>query len=303
MTDEPQGEGGPSWERNQAAKQIADALLAGDAAAVEVGADRLGDAITNAAAAVLIPTLKHTLEVVLKQQVSALAQQEERRFDYLLDQMTAFTRKEDGRHEAYHAEITNGFAEVRGLRGDFTALQSGFQSIRDQLAELATDFETLKSDNLRLHEGQARLDEGQAQLRKDHIDFRSNQETFRVAQDLLVGKVSDLGENFDTLQQIFDLMKDEGERRWAHATRALAEQTQEMNEQRTIIERKERQIQELINQVQALRSELSHVREQTIADEIGADERRHLTEATRWMAEHRDQIVLKDAPDTANDHR
>lgn len=280
MSEDTPQEGGPEWERNQAAAQIAAALLAHDADALVIGADRLGDAVTNAATARLIPTLKHTLESVVAKQIGALAEQMDARESAVFEWRVETRERTDRRFDTFGAELDNGFAEVRGLRGDFAALQAGFHEIRDQLAQL-------KEDNFSLHEGQA-------QLRKDHIDFRGNQESFRVAQDLLVGKVSDLGENFDTLQQIFDLMKDEGERRWAHATAALSEQTQEMAEQRVIIERKEQQIKHLIDQVQALRSELEQVRAQTIADELSADERRTLTETTRWMAEHRDQIVLKD---------
>jgi hypothetical protein len=73
MTDDDTPTGGPEWERNQAAKRIADAVQAGDAAAIAVGADRLGDAVTNAVTSRLIDGLIQTLNVVVKPQFAELA--------------------------------------------------------------------------------------------------------------------------------------------------------------------------------------------------------------------------------------
>lgn len=73
MTKKKQ-EGGPEWERNEAAKKIARAVAAADEAAIAEGADRLGDAVTNATAERLIPTLEKTLKSVVRPSIDKLVE-------------------------------------------------------------------------------------------------------------------------------------------------------------------------------------------------------------------------------------
>jgi hemoglobin-like flavoprotein len=73
MTDKKIEQGGPEWERNEAAKRIAAAIAAGDAAALEVAADRLGDAVVNASTSRLIQTLIQTIKVEIKPEITGLS--------------------------------------------------------------------------------------------------------------------------------------------------------------------------------------------------------------------------------------
>lgn len=62
-------EGGPEWERQQAAKRMAAGVQAGDATEIEIAADRLGDAVVNAASSRLIKTLILTIQTEIKPEI------------------------------------------------------------------------------------------------------------------------------------------------------------------------------------------------------------------------------------------
>ena len=119
MTD-PEQQGGPEWERNQAAKRIAAAVQAGDESGIEEGADRLGDAVVNATASRLIPTLEHTLAVVLANQIRPIGQQ----FDTLIEQFASIRRD----------DLALRHATMKRL----DALADSHKAIDDRQAEILT---------------------------------------------------------------------------------------------------------------------------------------------------------------------
>ena len=185
-TDDAPKEGGPEWERNQAAQQIAAALLAGDAEGVERGADRLGDAVTNATAAKLIPSLQHVLETVVKGQIRILAEKIEysdtKAYEWRYEQRERTDHRFDNfgaELDAFNAQFGLAIAEVRGLRGDFSALQAGFQRV-------AADVDALKP-------GQARLEVEQAALAHDN-------ERLQATVNLLIDSTRTQGEELNQMR-------------------------------------------------------------------------------------------------------
>lgn len=137
MTDQQQI-GGAEWERNEAADQIGDALARGDAEAVRIGANRLGDALVNGTAARLIPTLQNVLESVLKRELGEVVKRMDRSDHISLDWRTEMRLHIDARFDAYGLELDGTRGDVAALRSEVSASNTSFQSTIEQLrADLA----------------------------------------------------------------------------------------------------------------------------------------------------------------------
>lgn len=154
-------QGGSEWERNEAADDIAEGVQAADAEAIRRGASRLGDAVTNAAADRLIPTLKKTLESVVKPAIEQLnatiasvQAHQDQRFAYLIritelefktnaawrerysseiDRLSLAVGDFDGRLDAHIADIDLRLEQRNTVRAQqFGALQAHFDEAMSQ---------------------------------------------------------------------------------------------------------------------------------------------------------------------------
>lgn len=120
MTDDETQAGGPDWERNEAAKRLAAAVQAGDAQAIEEAADRLGDAVVNATASRLIPTLEKTLASVVAPEFK--------------------------RVERWHTSVVESFGKLR--TDDYTRWYESDQQTRAAVRALGTEIDQAKRDTV-----------------------------------------------------------------------------------------------------------------------------------------------------------
>ena len=141
--------GGAEWERGEAAQLLADAVQRGDAQAIVVAADRLGDSLINGTASRLIPTLQHVLEIVLKRELGSVTERLDQRDRRDLDWRTELRSHLDDRFDAYGREL-----DAIGARLD----DIGLLNIRVTDLEQRLSAAELRETRLEAEQSQQRAD-------------------------------------------------------------------------------------------------------------------------------------------------
>lgn len=154
MTDTNTPNGGPEWERNEAAKLLAAGVKAGDDAVIEQSADRLGDAVVNAVTSRLISTLVQTLRAEVKpqfeqlsgevkQQVGAISHRLDNSDTARITRNTQFQVQLDNRLDAFAekqdamlASVQDGTARLGKIETDIDALHQGYNSNAARIAAI-----------------------------------------------------------------------------------------------------------------------------------------------------------------------
>lgn len=112
MTEQAsRSEGGVEWEASTAWAAAIAARLQGDIEAETLAMNRWSQAQTNASIALVGQVIRP-----LASQIATTASDQERRFTYLLDQLSVFLDKEDKRHDALAIERDQVFAALEETR-------------------------------------------------------------------------------------------------------------------------------------------------------------------------------------------
>ena len=185
MTD-TQIEGGPEWERNEAAKDMAAAIEAGDSAALEIAASRLGDAVVNASTSRLIKTLIDTIKVEIKPEIGALAtdvrtatQRSNAIYGWLETEFQTNAKWRDkysGEIDATLAAVQEVAVTQKKQSADIQALKAGQDAMVGQISNV--DEESRDRDE----QIAARLDSYIAGSRRHEVDaLKSQMDAFKIA--------------------------------------------------------------------------------------------------------------------------
>lgn len=228
-------QGGPEWERNEAAKALADAVAAGDSQAIEQATNRLGDAVVNGASSKLIGGMLTAVGTIVRGEVAPIRAHLEQSDRARIDRNALFQTHIDSRFDAFGIELS----KLSALPGEVGAALGTFQ---ESLDEIASEVASVKADVA---------------------------EQIRTLSRLAQARYAGLE------QQIAALSEREDQRDEAKNNR-LGSLEQEMQDMRSIIA-------VLKETIAALTDELTQVREQTIADEITAPDRRKMTADVRLI--------------------
>jgi hypothetical protein len=111
-------EGGTAWELQSAWDLIVAARQANDDDALELGWRRYSEGLRNsaigAAGSVLAPLAAQIQQASTK--IDAAVQQQDSRFSYVLDQLKAFLKTEDTRHDNFGTELNRVLAALEGTQ-------------------------------------------------------------------------------------------------------------------------------------------------------------------------------------------
>lgn len=134
MSDDPQG--GPVWERNQAADAIGHALAASDPDALKTAASRLGDAIINGAMAEYNRSMLDHVGLVVRHELGALGGTQEHRWNYTLGQLDLLIKKADAQYDAYGAALERIEAALMGVGTRLGKLEHQMQDSQEDRSDL-----------------------------------------------------------------------------------------------------------------------------------------------------------------------
>ena len=115
---------------------------------------RYSHGIRNMMQAAVVPGFVRTLEIVVSKQIGALTASIAERDAKEFERRVEWRERTDKRFDNFGNELDAGFAEVRGLRGDFTALQAEFQAVGatvDGLVETVGHVQSALADLNRRH--------------------------------------------------------------------------------------------------------------------------------------------------------
>mgnify|MGYP001577886040 FL=1 len=141
MSDQKQG--GTEWELSEAIRLMGDAVASGDSEQIATAMRRHGEALSNSAALVLIPTLKTTLESVLKTQIGQIARRLDNSDKARLKRNGEFQDHIDNRFDGLTGELDKMLASQEGLA-------RGLGKQDDDIAALARRVTALEANNTRL---------------------------------------------------------------------------------------------------------------------------------------------------------
>jgi hypothetical protein len=136
-----QQNGGTGWELSEAIRLMGEAVASGDPEQIATAMRRHGEALSNSAALVLIPTLKTTLETVLKTQIGQIARRLDNSDRARLNRNTELQEHIDKRFD--------------GMAGEFDKMIAGQEGLARGLGKSQEDIETIFSTQT---EHTARLD-------------------------------------------------------------------------------------------------------------------------------------------------
>lgn len=154
MSDQPK-QGGTEWELSEAIRLMGDAVASGDPAHIATAMRRHGEALSNSAAMVLIPTLKTTLESVLKTQIGAVTRRLDNSDKARLNRNAELQDHIDNRFDSFGGELQGLRADVQHAAAETAArLVKSEQDIEELTARLnaldPTARETLREHKRRL---------------------------------------------------------------------------------------------------------------------------------------------------------
>jgi chromosome segregation ATPase len=268
MTDNPKDPktGGNDWALSEAEQGMIDAGLANDPEALALAMRRHTEATRNVIQSELVPPFLTALGSMLDKKLDPLANKQERQYDHVLGELEHFLKTQDKRFDNYSRDLGEIKSSQININATVSEAVHGLKKLTTQLDVLSDDLANMHSD----------VDI----LKRDHIEFRDQQTQFS-------GQLEDQGTQLDDY-------KASNDERWRIALKRQAELGE-------IIERKEVQIKELrtmlvslTEQVNANSAKIAETHKNTLAAEITIEERQELLEVTRWLAQNRRKIVLKD---------
>ncbi len=268
MADNPNDPktGGNAWALSEAEQDIIRAGIAKDEVALALAMQRHTEATRNVIQSELVPPFLTALGSMLDKKLNPVAEKQERQYNHVLGELSSFLKTQDKRFDNYSQDLGAIKASQQEISTTVSEAVHG-------LKKLVTQIETLSDDLSNLH-GDVDI------LKRDHVEFRGQQTKFS-------GQLEDQGTQLDEYRL-------ENDERWQKALQRQAELGE-------IIERKEVQIKELRTMLSALTEKvdansarINETHQTTLANEITTEERKELLAITRWLAQNRHKIVLKD---------
>lgn len=134
MSDETRPEGGPDWERNQAAQLWAAATMAGDSDQIVLAANRMGDALVNGTTSRLIDGLLQTFKSILGKELAERGKVEEQRWTYTLKRLDELFKRGDAQADVF-AGLATLPALIEGMAAESAARLGKIEARLDRKRE------------------------------------------------------------------------------------------------------------------------------------------------------------------------
>lgn len=132
-------QGGPEWERNEAARALADAVAAHDPQAIEQGAHRLGDAVVNGVTSKLVSGLLGAIGPIVRSEIAPIKTHLDNSDRARRERNVQFQEHIDSRFDAFGVELS----KLSALPGEVGAALSTFQ---ESLDDIASEVASVKAD-------------------------------------------------------------------------------------------------------------------------------------------------------------
>ena len=136
--------GGTSWELSEAIRLMGEAVASGDPEQIATAMRRHGEALSNSAAMVLIPTLKTTLETVLKTQIGVITRRLENSDKARLNRNTELQEHIDSRFDGLAGELDKMLASQEVLARGLGKTEQDIEDLRTITAAHAADIAAIQ---------------------------------------------------------------------------------------------------------------------------------------------------------------